>query len=70
MTPTALFTVTGLANGDSEPTALPVKPTLATAATASSAQGRYDHHLRRQPLGQLHGLARTARSPSRSGRSR
>ena len=54
--PALTLTVTGLANGDSETAALPVKPTLATNASHRlERQGPVpDHHLRRQTLGQLH----------------
>lgn len=39
--PAFTATVSGLVNSDSEAIALPTKPTLATAATSSSATGTY-----------------------------
>ena len=38
--PALTYTVSGLVNGDSQATALPTNPTLATTATPASARGR------------------------------
>ena len=53
--PALTYTVSGLVNGDSQATALPTNPTLATTATPASAEGDVpDHRHRRHPVGELH----------------